>query len=101
MLFRCGCAAVVTRDSDGAVIEWLGLIEPVVRTGRMPIGTPLDGGPDWKLWETKDNYKNILAHTLATLFSWPTSTTRIVTVNNAGLLLLGCATAEDIRQIPS
>ncbi|MBN2107070.1 MAG: PAS domain S-box protein [Deltaproteobacteria bacterium] len=89
---RLSC--VVTRNSDGAVIEWLGLIEQWSE-GRMPIGTPLDGGPDWKLWETKDNYKNILAYSGDAIFLADFNT-RIVTVNNAGLLLLGYVNAEDI-----
>ena len=86
--------AVVTRDSDGAVIETLGLIEP--GSGEeMPFGAASDGNLGWKQWETKDNYKNILEHSGDAIFLADFNT-RIITVNNAGLRLLGYETAEAI-----
>ncbi len=59
--------SVPTRDSAGAVIETLGLIEPWSGE-EMPLGVVADGGPDWKQWETKDNYKNILEHSGDAIF---------------------------------
>jgi PAS domain S-box-containing protein len=86
--------SVPTRDSDNAVIETLGLIEPWSGE-ELPLGAASDGGSDWKQWETKDNYKNILEHSGDAIFLADFNT-RIVTVNNAGLRLLGYETAEVI-----
>jgi len=79
--------SVPARDKDDAVIETLGLIEPWSGE-EMPLGAAADGVSDWKQWETKDNYKNILEHSGDAIFLADFNT-RIVTVNNAGLLLLG------------
>ncbi len=86
--------SVVTRGSSGDVIESLGVIEQW-SGGELPLGAVPDGGPDWKQWETKDNYKNILEHSGDAIFLADFNT-RIVTVNDAGLRLLGHGEAEDI-----
>jgi PAS domain S-box-containing protein len=86
--------SVVTRDSGGTVLETLGLIEPGPGA-EMPLDPASGDVTGWEQWETKDNYKNILEHSGDAIFLADFNT-RIVTVNNAGLRLLGHERAEDI-----
>lgn len=86
--------ARVTRSKDGAADESLGIIQALAEPG-LPSGEADPHDPAWKLWETKDNYKNILEHTGDAIFIADFNT-RIVTVNNAGVQLLGCIRADQI-----
>jgi DNA-binding CsgD family transcriptional regulator len=61
----------------------------------MMLGVSPDGTQDWKQWETKDNYKNIIEHSGDAIFLADFNT-RIVTVNNAGIRLLGYDKADFI-----
>jgi PAS domain-containing protein len=88
--------SVPTRDSEGAVIETLGLIEPWAGE-EPPLGASQDETQDWMQRETKENYKNILEHSGDAIFLADFNT-RIVTVNNAGLRLLGHETVDTHRK---
>lgn len=86
--------ARIARDRGGAATQAQGIIEPLSTPG-LPAGGPDPHDPAWQQWETKDNYKNILEHSGDAVFIADFNT-RIVTVNSAGVQLLGFTRPDQI-----